>query len=660
VPAEASTLTPVPARSRPTSGLNTLTSVSVLLLVACLPLLSADALATKRGGGWESSYEATLRALCDALLSTQITNPADPNRGALVCPSINPEKHPLHSRAAEAVYPLAVLFQRTGAARYRDASLLLGRWLFGRQRDDGGWVEETNGTTGWTGTTADQLISLAGAYSILKSHMPAADRPRWERSIRAAADFVARTFPRGNVNYQPTGAVALALAAEALGDPSPAWRKQADALIAATVAGINADDLLTGEGEGVDPGYNLAQSIGFLALYGRLTGDETLRDRAADVLRAHLPFIYPNGSVDNSWGTRSFKWTYESGTKTAPGVYFSFALLGDRDPRFASAGLLCWKYLTGHSMRRGLVIAGPGERTHADVNPPCLYSTFARAQSLAMALAYAPKGGAAAADGRGRATGADRMASAAGWFHWFKTVNVVVVRTRTIMATVSAYGAASRYGLGQVTRGGSVTNLWMEGFGRSGFAQTSSVSVYKREEALHMPDEAALRPLTPRVECTIGGELFSNLFESAATMTVAAQADHVVVISRGRLHSVTGAASDVEYTITHRFYRDRWTRQYSLASPTRRSVRIVEPFVREPGLEVKPVAPRLVELRPKGGRAWRFSVEDGPADLTVDCGAESDRYWSPFPAIECYPVVVVLATTPNESVSLTEAFAPAP
>lgn len=631
------------------------------LLLASLLLTSAGGAPTAAVTGWEARYEATLRGLCDALLSTQIANPADPDHGALVCPSVNPERHPLHSRAAEAVYPFAVLFQRSGDARYRDAALSLARWLFGLQHADGSWVEETNRAKGWTGTTADQLVSLAGAYTILRGEISPADRPRWERSIRSAAEFVANTFPRDNVNYQPTGAVALVMAAEALAEPAPeAWRRKADELIATTVAGINAENLLSGEGGGVDPGYNMAQSVGFLALYGRLTGNEGLRRRAADVLRAHLPFVYPNGSIDNSWGTRSFKWTYESGTKTAPGVYFSFALLADQDPRFGPAGLTCLEYLSTHATRGGFVTAGPGDADRADVNPPCLYSTFARAQSLAMALAFAPKAGRPAADGPAPTLvvpGADRVpAAATGWFRWFKTVNVAVVRTRSIMATVSAYGAVSRYGLGQVARGGSVTNLWMEGFGRNGFTQTSSVTVYKREEPLHLPDEGPLRPLTPRVECTIDGEIFSNLFESTGSLSVTEESDHVTVATRGRLRSAGGAASDVEYTITHRFYADRWSKQYALSSPGPRRVRIVEPFVRDPGLRVTKLGPRRVELRPPGGGVWRFSVDGAPRDLGLDCGAELDRYWSPFPAVACYPITVELTTEAGRPVSVTEIF----
>ena len=62
--------------------------------------------------------------LCDALVKTQITNKADSNYGALVCPSENPENHPIHSRAAESVYPFAIAYKLTGKPIYREAALI--------------------------------------------------------------------------------------------------------------------------------------------------------------------------------------------------------------------------------------------------------------------------------------------------------------------------------------------------------------------------------------------------------------------------------------------------------------------------------------------------------------------------------------------------------
>jgi hypothetical protein len=93
----------------------------------------------------KNPYKTTLFSLCDTLLPTQINNPSDPNYDALVCPSTNPENHPLHSRSSEAMYPFAIAYKLTGKTQYRDAAIKLGNWLTTIQdisgKRAGGWSE---------------------------------------------------------------------------------------------------------------------------------------------------------------------------------------------------------------------------------------------------------------------------------------------------------------------------------------------------------------------------------------------------------------------------------------------------------------------------------------------------------------------------------------
>src|SRR6185312_2126659 len=106
----------------------------VAVLLGCL-------LACASGRALDARYDRTLITLCDALVATQISDPASPDFGALVCPSTNPQIHPLHSRAAEAVYPFAVAYRRTKDPRYRDAAVHLAHWLIGKQQSRGAWGE---------------------------------------------------------------------------------------------------------------------------------------------------------------------------------------------------------------------------------------------------------------------------------------------------------------------------------------------------------------------------------------------------------------------------------------------------------------------------------------------------------------------------------------
>src|SRR5690606_35646599 len=91
---------------------------------------------------------------------------------------------------------------------------------------------------------------------------------------------------------------------------------------------------------------------------------------------------------------------------------------------------------------------------------------------------------------------------------FFPSIKVAVVRTHGMTATISAYGEIAQVSRDFVSRGGSITNLWFQDYGPSGFFQTSSVTDYRRQELIHMPHEGELRPLTPRVELRRTGRVF--------------------------------------------------------------------------------------------------------------------------------------------------------
>jgi len=77
-------------------------------------------------------------------------------------------------------------------------------------------------------------------------------------------------------------------------------------------------------------------SLGALALYAILSGDTKVKLGVIKSLKTHLNFMYPDGSIDNSWGSRSYKWTMY-GSKTAHGSQMALELLSDEDPAFRKA-----------------------------------------------------------------------------------------------------------------------------------------------------------------------------------------------------------------------------------------------------------------------------------------------------------------------------------
>jgi hypothetical protein len=597
----------------------------------------------------EDPYVSTLLKLCNTLINTQISDTADPDHGALVCPSKNPDSQKIHSRAAEAMYPLAIAFKHTGNVRYKDAAIKLGNWLVSIQEISGekigGWSEDWPDPEqkNWYGTTTDQLISLAGAYSILKPFLSKSERSTWNFSMEKAADFIVRLFPiGGNINYSPTGAATLLLTHSVSDKPKMEWLLKADTLmIMNTLPFIDRTNLLTGEGMGIDGGYNIAQSIGYIALYGILKKDEHVRKVAADLLVEQFRFVYPNGSVDNSWGTRSFKWLYESGTKTAPGVYFSFALLADMDPRFNTAGLKCLDYLNQSSIENGWITYGPHAGNHETSSPPCNYSTFARAQSLALAAEY----------GRKPLGNEPFPAQELNWYRFFPSLNLTLVRTKHIMATISAYGAIGRYKRAAVSRGGSITNLWFEGFGKNGFLQSSSTGSYQRLEQRHMPIEKELLPLTPRIEFGSDSTYFSNIFEEQGKMTSEKKKDHFYVRTDGKMRNISGLSSNIDYTLVNMIYDDHLCKEYSVNGGAQ-AFQIVEPIVCDKDTRFRLKNDSTVLITNSQKTVWELRILNSTVPYTLSLGIKAEQYWSPFPGVDAFPILIKFNTNSKVTQSI--------
>ncbi len=373
-------------------------------------------------------YAVTLSELSRALLDRQIRDDRSPDFGAIQCAHCDV----LHTRAAETVYPFARVFSITGDSAYLRAAIATGNWLIRQQEEDGSWKETPEE---WTGTTTDQLLMMVLAFESLSESLPAADKMAWLRSIERAADYLAGVMSPefASINYVATTSATLAAAAQVV--PGRRYREKAQQLARRTVAKMDEDGFINGEGgrahtakSGVDLGYDMEMSLWGLGYYARLTGDTLVEGAVRRSLANHLSFIYPDGSMDGSWGIRSNKWTAFGGA-TSDGCQVLFSLFSDDDPRYATAALKNLQFVRG-CMKEGIVGYGP-HHWRIFTTPPCIYPTFAKAKNLAMAHAFA--------------TGVVRPGKplpteVAGWMRRFRTLDVVQVRTAEIMATVTAYG----------------------------------------------------------------------------------------------------------------------------------------------------------------------------------------------------------------------------
>ncbi len=571
----------------------------------------------------------TMQALNGALLSLQIDDEKDADFGALKCPNCNV----LHTRAAEAVFPFAMQYRQTGNEQYLRAAIRLGNWLIRQQYPGGEWQETPED---WTGTTTDQLLMMAQAYPILEEHLSESDIQSWKNSIRSAADYLTRVMTPefASINYCATTTAALMVAHSVV--PDDRYVARARTLAHEVVAKMDEDFFLFGEGGrvfgikyGVDLGYNLEMSLWGLSLYARLAEDTMVEDIVRKSLETHLNFIYPDGSMDGSWGIRSNKWTTYGGA-TSDGCHVLFGMHAHENDAYGEAALRNLDYLGG-MIRDSLVGYGPHYWQLFD-SPPCIYPTFAKAKNLAMTLEYAT---------------ADRVATASlpadkpGNTKYFRTVQVVTQRTRNFMATVSAYGykdiekgPASKY-MHRPT-GGSICNLWVADHG---FLQASSQTEYQRWEPMHFPEAEGILPITPRIELADANGYFTNLYEFDGILSIGAIGNNTIVTTTGELKNRDQKPCGISYRYSHEFSDDYIEKKVKVAyHGIRNAVSVVEPIVWNENMNFRKENDRTV-LITGNNRKFCFEITEGDAELIVG-GADKDRYWSPYPSLKAFPIIL--------------------
>jgi len=571
----------------------------------------------------------TMQVLNKSLLNLQIKDKSDVNHGALKCPNCNI----LHTRAAETVFPFAMTYLQTGDSKYLRASVYLGNWLIRQQFPGGEWQETPED---WTGTTTDQLLMMAQAFLAIEDQLADEDKERWRESIRKSADYLTLVMSPdfASINYCATTTASLMVANQVV--PDETYVKRAKSLAHEVIAKMDEGYFLSGEGGrvfgikyGVDLGYNMEMSLWGLALYARLANDTIVENIVRKSLAVHLNFIYPDGSMDGSWGIRSNKWTTYGGA-TSDGCQVLFGMHAHEDNAYGTAALRNLKYLRG-MIRDGMVGYGPHYWLLYD-QEPCIYPTFAKAKNLAMTLQYAT---------RDDITDEKLPSDVIGATNYFRTVEVVTKRTENFMSTISAYGYKdiakghkSKY-MHRPT-GGSVCNLWVKDHG---FLQASSQTEYQRWEPMHFPEAEGILPITPRIEHTDTNGYFTNLYEFDGILTTWSEDENTIIRTIGELKNKQQQPCGISFVYTHDFSDDYLVKAVKVKYHGLRSdVSIVEPIIWNKGMEFLKESDRSV-LITADYRKFRFEIIQGEAELIVG-GPNKDRFWSPYPSLRALPIIL--------------------
>lgn len=607
------------------------------LLILTLLFLTQQTLIPQYKASLKSESFEVLQELSKALLKLQITEIENPDFGALKCPECNV----LHTRAAEAVFPFSVIFKETKDEKYKNAAVNLVNWLIKQQQPGGEWIETP---WAWTGTTADQLLMIINSYPILKVYLTAGENEKWISSIKKAADFLVKYMSPdfASINYCPTTAAVLSQTFRII--PDSTYLKKAEQLARWTIAKMDEEGFIQGEAArsfgvkyGVDLGYEMDMSLWGLALYAKECNDKFVEDVVKKSLAKNLYFVYPNGAIDGSWGSRCYKWT-TFGSKTADGCQILFSLFADDDPRYYSAAIKNLRYLKT-MIRDGLIGNGPH---FWDIFPAqlCNYPTFARAKNLALTFELGIQ---------------DQLilpklpSEEKGWIKYYNSVNVALARSENFMITISGYGYKdlTNTNNGQYNQhptGGSACNVWLQDFG---FLQTSSQTKYVRGEVVHMPAvNDTVICLTPRIEFTNNDGYFTNLYEFENKTTVNPNKYAVADITTfGELKNEKWMQGGIGYKLQHVLTDNYLEKSVEINFHDRHAeVNIIEPIVEDLNTNFQKISDKKY-LITKGNKKVAFEIIEG--DFKIDIAERSDRFLFPFPAMKCFPLTIKINPPKN-------------
>ncbi|MFC7338781.1 hypothetical protein ACFQY0_16415 [Haloferula chungangensis] len=596
---------------------------------------------------------------CDGMLAQQIDDPDDSIRhGGLTCPSCDF----IHGRCWEAVYPFLHLAKVSGDKKYLDAGIKLFDWSKNVSGADGRWTNDLNPKS-WHGTSIFGAIALAEAIHYHGDLLSDEQLIAWKKRLDQAAggylwkDFVSLNFT--NVNYGFTAVYGFDLLGRVLGEQKYIDRSRE---LAKGVKDYftEPNKLLFGEGKPynnrsdrgllpVDLGYNVEESLNGVVLYALHHKDEELLKLLQSSLEGHLEFMLADGTWDNSWGTRQFKWTCW-GSRTSDGCQPGFSMMAGRNPAFGSAAFRNTELLA-RCTANGLIHGGPHYVSHGI--KPCIHHTFAHAKVLAFVqdnLKSLPPIDTAASLPRELAKGVKHFPEIAVW----------LAAQGPWRGTISAYDSIYRTkgdpDYIQQATGGSLAVLFHN---KLGMIFAASMAKYIEVEPLNQqpnPDEDFA--LTPRIETRIKDKWFTNLYDLKADVSHREEAGtitfDVATSLRDEDRNVPqGEVSRFDLRYSFEDEKVTITAKSSDGAIAGSTTTLVLPVISPTGEKVRQVSATRIEIsKPEGTLIVESTV---PLSIRK---SKKDRVFNMVPGCEAVPILAHLPSNDEMKVRCTISLAP--
>jgi hypothetical protein len=615
------------------AGIGGLLTLTPLSLSTCL----SERKQVKQDPLLKSSY-TLLKTWCDALLQFQIHKPDQPGlHGGLMCPGCAR----IHGRSGDAIYPLLYLAKVTGEGRYLDGALKLYTWMeHNVSRPDGAWVNDVN-VSGWDGITVFTAISLAEAIHHHGDVLSPEQRQIWFSRLKKAANFLHSHFhiDYSNINYPISGAYALTLLGELFQDER--YKQHGKQLAREALAFISPNDqLLVGEAGGdrygispkgcypIDLGYNVEESLPALVQYVLLTGDEVVKNEVIGMLLSHMEFMLPDGAWDNSWGTRSYKWTYW-GSRTSDGCQPAYALLTNENPVFYQVAELNLQLLRRCTVN-GLLQNG----LHSSLQGVelCIHHTFCHTKSLTAILDRSEQ--VVFPDRDKTIKNIPRVMTYG--TKYIKDIDTWLVSTNAWKATITGYDKEYKIRNGHPT-GGALAMLWHR---QAGPILVSSMNEYQLLEAPNMQHylQGDVMPLTMRVETEDGKYMSCSDLDAKIECKKENSDIHFTIHAKlkdGDQKDPTGGA--VSCLLNYHFIKDVVKINAIWDQTEANNIHLIVPLVASSKEKIQMLTPYEIHMSKEQGRLIVSSnVRMNPWGVH----SEEDRIYNHVPGMQAFPIAL--------------------
>lgn len=438
-------------------------------------------------------------------------------------------------RSADAIYPFLWMANHSGEEKYIEAALQVYAWEQNNCWNEtyGCWYNDPGKPDGWKSISVFSALTKVESIEHYPQLLGEKTIREWKERLELVADYLFRTFhiDYANINYPASATIALFKLGKMFNEEK--YVNKANQLAEGIMSYFTPEGLFFGEGGRkvsnngqypVDLGYNVEESLPSLAQYSVLSGNNVLYKKVMHSMKVHLMFMLPNGSWDNSWGTRSFKWTVW-GSRTSDGCFPGYFLMADEAPEFAEAvyrNLQCMKTSTWNM----LLQSGPHE--HLAMIAPSTHHTFDHAKALTSLLNMkAPE----IINTRAKLPREKEYG-----IRKFNDINTLLFSKGPWRGTVTAYSVPYKETINGHPSGGALSCLYHT---QLGMISASSMIEYKRWEKHNMIDKEKVEnfmDLTPRLELVVDEEfVFRNINDLQSELTSHEGKHKLAIATKSRL-----------------------------------------------------------------------------------------------------------------------------